>query len=66
MHDETLVLQSLQEGIQRPALDPRKAVLPENLGDRIAMGFAVAEHREYRLRERCAGQLLGPVTLIHG
>jgi hypothetical protein len=44
--DEALVFESLQERVQRPAFDAGEAVQPKNLGDREAVTFSLAEHRE--------------------
>lgn len=53
--DKALVLQSLQEGVQRPALKPGEAVPTEDLRNSVAMAVALIEHREHCLRERSTG-----------
>jgi hypothetical protein len=64
--DKTVIFESLQERVQRPAFDAREAVLPKDFGDGVAVTFAVAEHRKHCLGKRCAGQLLVEViSLTH-
>ena len=62
---KALVLQPLQKWVQRSALDAGEAVLPEDLGDGIAMILTVAEHREHCLRQSRTRQLLIKVDVIH-
>ncbi|MET3719145.1 MULTISPECIES: hypothetical protein [unclassified Arthrobacter] len=65
MLKEALVFQPLEEGIQRSALNADETVMPQDLGDGVAMVFALAEHPEHCLLKRSPGQLLVKLDIIH-